>query len=304
MGAVAQPVLEGLKAVPEEKRWLVEGPVASGRPLGFDIRVAPFNDIAAVQRALHEVRTVFLVPKIQPEIISKHALLITAAQQAGVERIILVSLIGADHSSPIRALRWFGAIEHELALRDIPFTVLRAAPYMQSLLLFVRPHLPGQPAIFGPFRDARFPWLSACDLGEVAARLAITREQADRYYTLTGPEKLSFAEVADLVSAGSGKPFHYFDITTHEAMGHLESASLSPLKVRAITEWWDALACGMIDMPVSEDTRPLLGRDPSSMSSFIQSHLREFTDGKPASEGCDPSVTSSAGAGTRGGATG
>ena len=94
--------------------------------------------------------------------------------------------------------------------------------------------------------------------------------------TLTGPEALGFACFAHLVSQAAHRDLEYIDITMHEARGYLEAAGLSPIKVLAITEWWDALISGLIEIPHSYDLERLLGRKATTMTQFVADNIGTF----------------------------
>ena len=274
-GLVARPIINGLAQTLGRKRLLTEDTVSSAIPSQFEVHQASFSDNTALARPLEGVREMFLIPRIDQDLIAKQRALIVAAKQAGVQEITLLSLIGADSRSPVRILRWFGVVEDEIRAHGFNTTILRTAPFMQNLLLFARSAMKNG-ELRGPFRDVKFPWLSACDLAAAAAALS-DDNVGNTILTLSGPEALGFADFARLVSQAANRELEYVDITMHEARGYLEAARLSPMKVLAISEWWDALISGLVEIPASDDLEHLLGRKPVSLAQFVAENLGTFS---------------------------
>lgn len=274
-GLVARPIINGLTQTSGHKRLLTEDPRSGSIAGEFEVHHTSFGDTPNVVRALDGVREMFLIPRIDQDLIPKQRALIDAATHAGVKEITLLSLIGADSRSSVRILRWFGVIEDEIRAHGFDTTILRTAPFMQNLLLFARSAMKNG-ELRAPFRDVKFPWLSACDLAAAAAALS-DDNAGNTILTLTGPEALGFADFARLVSQASNRELEYVDITMHEARGYLEAARLSPMKVLAISEWWDALISGLVEIPASDDLEHLLGRKPVTLAQFVADNLSTFS---------------------------
>jgi uncharacterized protein YbjT (DUF2867 family) len=272
---VARAILKGLAQAPGGKRLLTEESFSVGVPSEFELHQTHFNDSAGLARALDGVREMFLIPRIDQDLIAKQRALIVAGKQAGVQEITLLSLTGADSRSPVRILRWFGVVEDEARASGLDTTILRTPPFMENLLLFIGATMKNG-ELRAPFRDVKFPWLSAWDLAAVASALS-RANSGHTTLTLTGSVALGFADFAHLVSQASQRDLEYIDITMHEARGYLEAAGLSPIKVLAITEWWDALISGLVEIPDSDDLERLLGRKPTTMAQFVAENLGTFS---------------------------
>lgn len=273
-GLVARPIIDGLVQTPGQKRLLTEERLSGSIPSDFEVFQSLLSETPNVVRALDGVREMFLIPRIDQDLIAKQRALIDAAKLTGVREITLLSLIGANSRSPVRILRWFGVIEDEVRAGGFNTTILRTAPFMQNLMLFARSAMKNG-ELRAPFRDVKFPWLSAGDLGAAAAALS-DDNGGHTVFTLTGPERLGFGDFAHLVSQAANRELDYVDITMHEARGFLEAAGLTPIKILAISEWWDALISGLVEIPESNDLERLLGRKPTTMAQFVADNINAF----------------------------
>lgn len=273
-GLVGRPIIDCCARLPGSKRLLTRVPVVGAIPAEFEVHLNLASDAAAIERAFQGVEVAILIPKIEGNLIESHRALLACAKRSGVERIVLLSLVGAHKTSCVRVLRWLGVVEQEALELGLKVTVVRTAPLMQNLLLFARG--PNDCAgMVAPFHDARLPWLDARDLARALATLAQSHG-GKSVITLTGPQRLAFDDVARLVAAHTGKDYSYVDVSMCQARGRLEAAGLDAIQVLALTQWWDALISGYVEIQDSKELQHLLGRPPTAMEQFVADHASEF----------------------------
>jgi uncharacterized protein YbjT (DUF2867 family) len=273
-GRVVQAIARELAALPGPKRFLRAGSARGSIP-GFDVAPGSVAEPAARSRALEGAHELVVLPTFDPRATDAQAALIRAAAAAGVRRIHLGSLIGADARSPVCLLRWVGLIEREVLASGLPHEILRCAPFMQNLALFTRRDESGL-AIVGPFRDVGFPWLDAADVGAILARLIGTEARQDQVCPLSGPESVDFETVARLLADAVGERVRYVDVCLPEAQGLLEANGFSAGQIRALTEYWDYLVSGVVRPACCETVATLLGRPPRSLAEYFALHAAEL----------------------------
>jgi uncharacterized protein YbjT (DUF2867 family) len=273
-GRVVQAIANELAALPAPKRFL---PAGSGRGAlpGFEVVAGGVGSPAARERALEGARELVVLPTFDARAADAQSALVRAAASAGVRRIYLGSLIGADARSPVCLLRWVGLVEREVLASGLPHTVLRCAPFMQNLALFTRRDESGL-ALVGPFRDVAFPWLDAADVGAVLARRIAAEPGENLVCRLSGPESLDFEAVARLLGDAVGERVRYVDVSRPEAQGLLEAAGFPAPQVRALTEYWDYLVSGVVKPTCCETAATLLGRPPRSLGQHFALHAGEL----------------------------
>ena len=77
-----------------------------------------------------------LVTPADPRQTEREIALIEAAERSGVQRILNLSVIGADLPEPISAFaRWQASVEKALEGGATPYVTLRPNAFMQNLLL-------------------------------------------------------------------------------------------------------------------------------------------------------------------------
>lgn len=273
-GRVVQAIARELSPLLGPKRFLSAGSARAGLP-GFELVAGGVADPAARERALEGARELVVLSPFDPRAADAQGALVRSAAAAGVRRIHLGSLIGADGRSPVSLLRWVGLIEREAVASGLPHTVLRCAPFMQNLALFTRRDASGL-AVAGPFRDVAFPWLDAADVGGVLAGRIGAAPGENLICQLSGPESLGFEAVARLLGDAVGERVRYVDVCLPEAQGLLEATGFSAAQIRALTEYWDYLVSGIVKPTCCETAAKLLGRPPRSLAEYFATHAGEL----------------------------
>jgi uncharacterized protein YbjT (DUF2867 family) len=242
---------------------------------GFELSNADVTSGMGRARALEGARHLVLVPIFDPRAAEAQAALVREALQAGVERLYLVSLVGANARSPVSMLRWVGLIERELTASSLQYTVLRCTPFMQNVTFFTRRERNGL-AVVGPFRDVAFPWLDAADVGAILVRAIGTGDGTNLQCELSGPQSVDFESLARMLADALHEPVRYCDVCLPETQGMLEASGFSPVQIRAVTEYWDYLVSGVIKPSCCDTALKLLGRPPRTLAQYFAEHAGEL----------------------------
>jgi uncharacterized protein YbjT (DUF2867 family) len=131
------------------------------------------------------------------------------AEAAGVCHVTYLSVHNADQAP---AEVDIAAVEADLASRNgITHAVLRPGWVMQN---FADDHLPVVDGVItAPSSGGREAFVDAADIAAVAAETLLHPEtHAGATYSLTGPQALTFQDVADTITSVSGRPVAYRDI--------------------------------------------------------------------------------------------
>jgi uncharacterized protein YbjT (DUF2867 family) len=147
--------------------------------------------------------------KPSPESIDRdgNRALIQAAAAAGVEHMVLVSVLGAAQDHPMSLHRAKYAAEQALQASDLQWTIIRPAAYLETWIAIIGAKLPAtaQALVFGPGRNP----INLVSAGDVAATIDLAvHDQSLRGQLLevAGPEQLTFTQIAERLITASGKP--------------------------------------------------------------------------------------------------
>jgi uncharacterized protein YbjT (DUF2867 family) len=201
----------------EDVRVLTRDPArAADLPGTVQAMTGDLRDPAAIAAAVRECATVvsavhgFAGPgRPSPEAIDRDAnrALIQAAAAAGVQHLVLVSVLGAGPDHPMSLHRAKHAAERALQASGLAWTIIRPAAYLETWIAITGAKLAdsGQTLVFGPGRNP-VNFVSAHDVAAVAALAVQDRSLRGQVLEVTGPENLSFTQLAERLITASGQP--------------------------------------------------------------------------------------------------
>lgn len=237
-------------------------------PVRFD-----WTDKSTYMAARAGVDAMFLVPGHIPG--PDHAdyirsLLVDAAE-AGVKRIVLLSIFGLDQAPPENPLR---RIELAVEESGIPHTILRPGAFMQNFSEGLRwdedfaRAIRERGEIVSPGGDGVVSYVSSEDIAAVAAAALTEDGHAGKGYTLVGPERLTMKEVADHISWVSGRPIRYIEADSSRGRAALIAAGTPPDVAEHNSQLHAfAFTSGMFGV-LNDDILNAIGRPPVSFGEF------------------------------------
>ena len=122
-------------------------------------------------------------------------------------------------------------------------------------------------------KDGKASFVDARDIAAVAAHALAGSGHEGKSYQITGPEALSFADVARKLAAALKKPVSYVDIPREPLIQAMTGAGMPDWQARAIAELYDSfrpLPRGRVSM------NPDLARAMSGVWRSRPPHLRRL----------------------------
>jgi len=230
--------------------------------------------------ALRGVERAMLISSSDPAMLEVQSNFIDAAKKAGVKHVVKLSGIMPEVDSPFRFARMHGLIEQKLEGSGMAFTHLRAGEFMHSYFRQV-PAIIAKGALFLPMEDARIASIDVGDIAEIAAIALTARGHEGKIYPLTGPDSLSMAEVAEKLSAATGKTIRYVNISPEDATKNRLAAGMPPYTAEALDELFAERRKGK-EAQVSPVFESIVGRRPTSFDEFARRHAATFRGEEPA----------------------
>lgn len=204
----------------------------------------------------------------------QHAAAIEAASRAGVKHLVFTSMPKVeDPRNPVGlAAQEYRKAELLLAASDVPWTVLRNAPYAELHVverLLPAVHL-GQLRINAGTGTAAF--MSRADIAAAAIDVLLQDGHAGRTYDLTGGELLSYRQVADVVSRLTGLPIAYVELDDAVFAAEAAAAGLPGDLVDTMTRIGTAIREGYFAVR-TDFFRQVTGRAPKTVGDVVEANL-------------------------------
>jgi uncharacterized protein YbjT (DUF2867 family) len=273
-GQVGNAAGQALATAGAKVRALVRDPSRFAAPDGVEVVQGSFDDDASLARAFEGVEVMLLAGRDSPQSVSQHRRVLAHAGQAKVRHIVKLSAIGASPASPVALMREHHEVDEEVRRGPARWTLLKPHLYMQNLLR-AADAVRRDGRLAAPMGDDRFPLVDTRDVGAAAAAvLADPAAHAGKAYAMTGPAALSYNVVAAALAAVSGRAVAYESVPPDGYEARLRAAGMPDW--RAFDLAHIASAYGASDNAVSPDLATLLGREPRSLSQFLDDHRQAF----------------------------
>jgi uncharacterized protein YbjT (DUF2867 family) len=282
-GLNGQELIRKLSAAGVPVRALVRTPAKAQAIAALPHVEIAEGDMAQPETLVAPLRGIdraMLISSTVPDMVEVQSSFIDAAKKAGVKHVVKLSGIFPDMDSAFRFARMHGQIEKHLEASGLAFTHLRAGEFMPSYFRQV-PMILGKGAMFLPMEDARIASIDIGDIADVALACLTKSGHEGKIYPLTGPEALSMAEIAEKLSAATGKPIKYVNIPPEAAKQAPLAAGVPAYLVDGLAELFAERRKGG-ESKVYPTVHELLGRPPTSFSEFAIRHAAIFRGEQPA----------------------
>jgi uncharacterized protein YbjT (DUF2867 family) len=241
---------------------------------GIEVVAGDMAQPETLAAALRGVTRAMLISSSDPGMLEVQSNFIDAARLAGAGHVIKLSGIMPELDSPFRFARMHGEIERRLEVSGLAFTHLRAGEFMTSYFRQV-PSIVGRGALFLPMANARIASIDIGDIAEVAAAALTGGGHEGKTYPLTGSEALTMAEVAERLSAATGKTIRYVAVPPDEAKRAQLAAGMSPYLVDALGELFAERRRGK-ESVVWPTVGVLIGRQATRFDEFARRYAAVF----------------------------
>ncbi|CAD7338216.1 SDR family NAD(P)-dependent oxidoreductase [Sphingomonadales bacterium 56] len=199
---------------------------------------------------------------------------IDAACAAEVGYVVLISDVGTRKEAEphFGAASWVG--EQHLMKRAAVWTILRAGYFMES---FAQEVLKWQTiGRLAELSENRIGFVSRDDVAASAAAILVGEGHSGAIYNATGPESLSVADRAALVSRITGKRVEIVETSVEDIRQELELAGYPPEYIGLVLDIKVKTAESGYDI-VTGDVEMLTGHPPKCLSEVLTSHVADMT---------------------------
>ncbi|MBI5446022.1 MAG: SDR family oxidoreductase [Deltaproteobacteria bacterium] len=274
-GNVGRPLVHALLARKAGFRVLVREPDrAFDLPPGAAWSVGNLSEPDALARAMEEAHAVFLLSPAHPDLARLQRNAVDSARRAGVGRIVKSSALWASRTSESRLARMHGEVEEYIRGTGLRFTFLRPNFFAQNLLGDA-PLVRREAALFAPLGDAAVSFVDARDVGEAAAAVLMEDGHDGNSYPLTGPEPLTYAELARMLSRTTGKLVRYVAADPTEYRGSVLAAGGPAWYADALGELFGLARHGEASL-VTDWVERLIGRPARTVAAFLDENAGAF----------------------------
>ena len=229
----------------------------------------------SLDSALDGITAALLVSPLDPHQVELQGNFIDAAKRAGRVHVVKISGLGTGLDSSVRSGRWHAQTEKYLEDSGLPFTHLRPPFFMQNILRFA-PTIRASGEFAGSLNQGKVAMIDVDDIAAVAATALSTDAHAGEAYVLTGPEAISYADVAERLSRILGRTITYKDVPMAVMRERLLTAGMPEWHVNVQIDFSTALSAGHAST-VTNTVEAVTGRPARPLEQFLREHVVQFT---------------------------
>ena len=256
-------------AVPDENNFAAaHGPRVE--TLRFD-----FTDPSTWSGAFAGVEVMFLMRPPQISNIARDMVpALEAAKAAGIKHVVLLSLQGAENNKVVPHAK----IEAWLRGSGLAWTFVRPSFFMENLSGTHAPDIRDRHEIVVPAGSGATAFVAADDIAAVATAALLDPEaHRNLAWTPTGPEALTYDQVAETLSAVLDRPIRYTRPGVLRYAVHAKRSLGMPLPMVGVTAAIYTVARFGKAGGLTDDVRTVTGAPPTSFDVWARAHRDAWT---------------------------
>lgn len=276
-GNIGGAVVSRLSSGGQRVRALVHTTPRADDLRGYDceIAVGDYRDEGAMRAALHGVERLLLVAPLTEDLAERELAVLQAVQDAAPgAHVAKIAVAGVDTDRPSRILDQHRRVVRYLRDTGLPVTVLAPTSFMQNLLRAAGT-VQEQGVLAFPAGSARISHVDVRDVAAVAAHVLTSDGHDGATYTITGPQALTYDEVAAALSRVLGRQVRYVDVPPEQAGEAMRASGQPDWNVTALLELYASYREGAGDL-VTEQVRRATGQPARTLEQFLVEHQAAF----------------------------
>jgi uncharacterized protein YbjT (DUF2867 family) len=248
-------------------RLLVRDPSRAPDLAGASVARASYDDLELSVEALRDVDVLLMVSGAESRTRrDEHRTFIRAAAEAGVGHVVYTSFASAAPDAAFTLGRDHYDAEQAIRESGMAYTFLRDNFYLDVLPFFAD----ADGLIRGPAGDGLIAAVARADVADVAAVvLRSPDEHAGTTYDLTGPEAMTFTDVAARASKALGRSLRFEDESVEDAYAwRREAYGAEDWQLDAWVSTYTAVRDGQMET-VTDDVRRVSGHPARSLEDVL-----------------------------------
>lgn len=239
---------------------------------GISLKLGTYDDYSSLVAAFQGVDKLLLVSATDLAKRSKQQEnVVRAAKEANVRHILYTSFERKNEtsSSPISSVSSSHLeTEKNIHASGMKYTIFRNNIYADMLPMFFGEKV-FETGIFLPAGDASMALATRNDMAEATANVLISEGHDNKEYVFSNTECVTFNDVANVLSALSGKRVSYVSPDNATYLDALSKAGVPSEYAGVFSGFATAMKEGEFEI-TKTDLEDLLGRKPTSVKAFLE----------------------------------
>lgn len=185
--------------------------------IGAKLFEGDFSNQEALNKAAEGVDSILAITPAGPDAVTQGEVVLKAALHSGSPYYVRLSAIGASQDAPTENGRLHFHTDQAVIKSGLTYTILRPHYFMQNLFANIET-IATEGKVYLGMGDGELGIIDVRDIADSFVSLLLNEGHENKIYTPTGPESISFNEVAEIISQELSKPVAYVP-TSIQAVG-------------------------------------------------------------------------------------
>ncbi len=194
-------------------------------------------DEGSLVAAMAGIEKVFLLSSPHPDVVGWHRNAIDAARRTQVQLLVRSSILGADRESPAEFISAHTTCDRYVEDCGLSYVIVRPNLFLQNIPDSTIPSIDASGTFYADAGEARISMVDTRDVAAVAAVVLTEPGHAGAHYDVTGPEALSYTDVAAKLTCVMGRSISY--------VGASDDTVRQALLGAGLTEWFANALVGL-----------------------------------------------------------
>jgi NAD(P)H dehydrogenase (quinone) len=246
-----------------------------GRPTYRDLFVGELANDETMRGAMSRAAIAFLAVGSSPAQVDLEKHVIDAARQTALGHLVKLSAALAAHDAVSSVLRVHAEIEDYLVKSQVPHTLVSPTSFME-LVFIDAASIRDRDRWVGTAPDGVNALIDSEDVVDVVVQVLHDPSKRGGTHLLTGPEALSWPDVARAMSSITGRTITYDAVSTQARRDQLENAGLAEWRVDLLLGIDELNRHSVYGVP-NDSVRELTGHPARNIEDFLRRHQAVLT---------------------------
>ena len=276
---IGASLIGDLLAKGQQVRVLVRaGQPADGIPSSVETVAGDLADEGSLVTAMSGAERVFLLSSPHPDAVAWHRNAVDAARRSEVRLLVRSSILGAGRETGAEFITAHTASDRYLEGSGLPYVILRPNLFLQNIPESTIPAIGASGNFYVNAGQARISMVDTRDVAAVAAAALTQDRHAGARYDLTGPQALSYSDVAAKLASALGRPVSYVSAPDEAVRQALLGGGLDQWFAGALVGLYQDYRRSGTDgyaAQVTDTVQRVTGRPPRSLGGLLGELARD-----------------------------
>ena len=242
------------------------------KDMGAEVVTGDLDEPGTILPAVKNVDKIYLLTWNGETQLMQAENVINAAKYEGVPHIVRHSMWGPDNS---RIIKQGYKIEEMVKSSGLKWTILKPTFYMQNTMMAAQT-ISSDGMIYWDMKEGKLGMIDVRDIADAAFAVITGESHEDKSYILTGPEAISFNDVANTFSSVLDKEVKYVNVPGEAALKSMTGMGVPEWIAKGYVELSEGFSENFANS-TTEYVKLLTGHPARSFEQFANDFAQVFS---------------------------